>query len=80
MKRYFSARYDEAEYADGQYVLHSDHEAALKEAVATEREEILKMLDRHKANWQKSWHGQGEVYTVLAVDTIAKAIKARGAA
>lgn len=56
------------------------HEAALKEAVATEREEILKMLDRHKANWQKSWHGQGEVYTVLAVDTIAKAIKARGAA
>jgi len=56
------------------------HEAALKEAVAKEREEILKMLDRHKANWQKSWHGQGEVYTVLAVDTIAKAIKARGAA
>lgn len=37
MKRYFSARYDEAEYADGQYVLHSDHEAALREAVAKER-------------------------------------------
>lgn len=41
MKRYFSARYDEAEYADGQYVLHSDHEAALREAVAKERVRVM---------------------------------------
>ena len=34
------------EWPDGEYVLHSDHEAALAAAVAKEREECAALCDR----------------------------------
>ena len=60
------------EAIDGEYILHSDHEAALKAAVAAEREKSAEMLTQFSATIRHQCRGRiGDLVANMALDHAA---------